>query len=95
MPNGRAGWIAIDPAGGGLPWYADRAGPPTVAHVTTVEVSVAIVFVWVPVVVGMVIPQFDVTTISTPGRDELEPTKHHNSLPTTALWSTNAALDTA
>jgi len=95
MPKGRAGLIAIDPAGGGFPWYADRAGPPTVAYVTTVEVSVAVVFVWAPVVVGVVTRQFDVTTISTPGRDKLEPTKHPNSLPTTALWSTTAALDTA
>jgi len=95
MPNGRAGWIAIDPAGGGLPCYADRDGPPTVVHVTTVEVSVAVVFVWAPVVVGVVTPQFDVTTISTPGRGDLEPTKHPNSLPTTALWSTTAAPDTA
>ena len=87
--------ITIDSAGGGLPWYADRADPPTVEHVTMVEVRVAVVFVWAPVVVGVVTPQFDVTTISTPGRDELEPTKHPNSLPTTALWSTTAAPDTA
>jgi len=95
MPNRRVGWIAINPAGGGPLWYADCTGPPTVERVTTVEVRVAIVFVWAPVVVGVVSPQFHVTTRSTPGRDELEPTKHPNSLPTTALWSTTAAPDTA
>ena len=94
MTNGRAGWIAIDPGGGGLPRYADRDGPPTVVHVT-VEVSVAVVFVWAPIVVGVVTPQFVVTTISTPGRGDLEPTKHPNSLQTAVLWSTTAAPDTA
>ena len=52
-------------------------------------------FVWAPVVVGVVTPQFVVTTISTPGQGDLEPTKHPNSLPTTALWSTTAAPDPA
>jgi len=95
MPKRCAGWIAISPAGGGPPWYTDCTGPPTVEHVTWVEVRVAVVFVWEPVVVGVVSPQFDVTTLSTHGREELGPTKHPNSLLTTALWSTIQMLHVA
>ena len=64
-----------------------------VEHVTYVEVRVAVVFVWAPVVVGVTSPQFDMTTLSTPGQDELGPTKHPNSLPIALLWLAYVAPD--
>ena len=73
--------------------YAACTGPPMVEHVTYVEVRVAFVFVRAPVVVGVTSPQFDTTTLLTPDRDELGPTKHPNSLPIALLWPAYVAPD--
>ena len=73
--------------------YAACTGPPTVEHVTYVEVRVDVVFVRAPVVVGVNSPQLDATTRLTPGRDELGPTKHPKSLPIALLWPAATAPD--
>jgi len=56
--------------------YAACTGPPTVDHVTQVEVRVEVVLVWAPVVVGVNASQADATARLTSDRVELWPTKH-------------------
>ena len=74
--------------------YTECTGPPTVDHVTLVEVKVEVVLVWAPVVVGVYASQADATARSALDRAELWPTKHPQSLPATLLWSTASAPDT-
>jgi len=74
--------------------YAACTGPPTVDHVTHVEVKVEVVLVWAPVVVGVYASQADATARSASDRAEPWLTKHPQSLPATLLWSTASAPDT-
>ena len=74
--------------------YAACTGPPTVDHVTQVEVRVEVVLVWAPVVVEVYAPQADATARSVSDRAKLWPTKHPRSLPIMLLWPAASAPDT-
>jgi len=81
MKTGRAGRTDVSPIGSGLLMYAACTGPPTVDHVTQVEVRVEVVLVWAPMVVGVNASQADATARSTSDRVELWPTKHTHHFP--------------
>jgi len=89
----RAGQTDVSPVGGRPRAYWTCTGPPMVEHVTYVEVTVVVVFVRAPVIVGMTSPRFDVTARSTDCRDDHGSTKHPSSLPITLLWPIYTAPD--
>ena len=65
--------------------YAVCTEPPTVDHVTLVEVRVEVALVWAPIVVGVYASQADATARSDSDCAELCPTKHPQSLPVALL----------
>jgi len=68
------------------------ADPPTVEHVTYVEVIVAVVLVRAPVVVGTIPPKFYITARSTGGRGGHGSTKPPDALLVLLLWSVSITM---